>query len=153
VALAVVRAYLTADTLGVGLSADSRDSSQIDTLGTEHFEEAPDRAYVITAFKVSCLFATTDSVVLRLQSWTAGTIDWDTVGSRLHKIFIPDSGTSIGYPTVVKRANRWKMLGPIDATDVSPAIALTRFTNLTDESRRALKRLVDRHDADRRRGW
>jgi hypothetical protein len=99
-AFAVVRAYLTADTLGVGLSARSRDSSQIDTLGTEHFEEAPDRAYVITAFELSCLLATTDSAVFRLESWRAGTIDWDTVGSRSYKIFIPDSGTSIGYPIV-----------------------------------------------------
>jgi hypothetical protein len=143
-ALGLVRAYLSLDTLGVGLSTTSRDSSRLDTLGTEVFEETPDESLVVTAFKLTCLFASADSVILRLETRSAGTIKWDTAGRRQYKIFVPETRTSIGYPAVVMRGHRWKILGPVDATNVSPAAALRLFANLTDGSRRALQRLVGR---------
>jgi hypothetical protein len=148
----VVRALLTADTLGVGLSADSRDSSQIDSLTTGRFQGAPDEASVVTGFRLSCLFAATDSVIMRLEARVAGTITWDTTGRRYYKIFVADSRISVGYPEVVKRAGGWKVVGPWAATDVSPATALAQFTTLTEESRRALRRLLGRRSPAARRG-
>ena len=151
-AAAVIRELLTADTLGVGLSAASRDSSQIDTLVTERFAEAPDMTYVITAFKLSCLFSARDSVIMRVETWHAGTIQWDDTGPRYLKVFIPEPRTTFGYATLVRRATGWKLLGPYAAISVSPGTALARFTNLTDESRRGLKRLIRRRSTAPRRG-
>ncbi len=148
----VVRALMTADTLGVGLSTNSRDSSQIDTLTTGRYQGAPDEASVITGFGFSCIFAATDSVIIRLEARVAGKITWDTTGPRHYKIFTYDPRIEVGYPEVVKRNNRWKVVGPWAATDVSLATALAQFTNLTDESRRALRRLLDRRSPATRRG-
>src|SRR5579864_1528732 len=71
-ALALANTVMVAETIGVGLSSVSRDSSRIDTLATERLEGGLDISYVMLNYQLTCLFATADSVILRLTSTTAG---------------------------------------------------------------------------------
>ena len=140
-ALQVANALTTTDTLGVGTSTASRDSSRIDTLTTAHFEGAPDVSYVVVGYSFSCLFAGRDSVILRVTAWHAGRIE----PNGDYETFVQDSATAIGYMELVTRAHHWKHKGPFAANNVSPAAALRRFKDSLDpDSRMALAHLVGR---------
>ncbi len=131
---------MTADSLGVGTSGASIDSSRIDTLTTSRFEGAPDVSGVVLTYQLSCLFAAPDSVILRIRVKWAGRIEPHDD----HESFVSDTSTTLGYPEIVKRNGRWMFAGPFAANNVSPAAALRRFASSLDpEGRRALARLAD----------
>jgi len=138
-AFRVVNALMTADTLGVGVSAASRDSSRIDTLTTERFEGAPDVSHVVLSYRLSCVFAAPDSVILGITSRHAGRIE----PNGDHESFVRDTATTVSYMEVVTRARHWKLKGPFAAVGASPAAALRRFKDSLDsDSRKALAQLV-----------
>jgi hypothetical protein len=137
----VANALMSADTIGVGTSAASRDSSRIDTLTTERFEGAPDVSYVVLSYSLSCLFGSPDSVILRITSRQAGRIE----PNGDHEGFVRDPATTVGYMEVVTRSRHWKLKGPFAAVGVSPAAALRRFKDSLDpDSRKALAELARR---------
>jgi hypothetical protein len=137
----VMNSLMTADSLGVGTSSDSRDSSRIDTLTTERDESAPDISSVILSYHVTCLFASPDSVILRIRSKWAGRIEPGN-----DPAFVAETSSTLGYADIVKRSGRWKFAGPFAASSVSPAAALRRFASSLDaKSSRALARLAATH--------
>ncbi len=140
-AFRVANALLTADTVGVGTSAASRDSSQIDTLTTGRFEGAPDVFYVVLSYSLSCLFAAPDSVIVRITSRGAGSIEPN--GNQ--ETFVHDTVTTVGYMELVTRSHHWRLKGPFAAVSVSPAAALRHFKDSLDpDGRQALALLVGR---------
>lgn len=139
----VIRALLSADTLGVGVSSASEDSSRIDTLVTSLYAGAPDVAYVVTGFSLSCVYSRRDSVSVRVETQKAGRIMPDTAGSD-HAIFVADSTKTVGYVDAVRHSGRWRVIGPYAPVWVSPAAALRRFDWLSADSRRALEALLRR---------
>ena len=139
-AFEVMNLLMTADSLGVGTSGASIDSSRIDTVTTDRFEGAPDVSGVILTYQLTCLFAAPDSVILRIRSTWAGRIEPGN-----HPAFVAETSSTLGYADIVKREGRWKLAGPFAANDVSPAAALRRFADdLDPDSRRALARLAAR---------
>jgi len=138
-AFRVADALMTADTLGVGVSAASRDSSGIDTLTTKPgFPH--DVSFVQLTYRITCVFATPDSVILRITSRYAGWI----APLEDHEGVARDTGTTVHYWDVVKREDRWKVKGSFSALDLSPAAALRRFGGALDQrSRKALAQLIE----------
>jgi hypothetical protein len=132
---------MVAETLGVGLSSAWRDSSKVDTLATNLLEGGTDISYVTLSYQLTCLFASPDSVILRLRSRIAGRIEPQDD----HEAFVYDTSTSTGYPELVKRARQWRWKGPISAVAPSPAAALRRYGRALDaNSRQVLARLAAR---------